>query len=286
MASALSGLSRFAFGYVLGHFGALLKVSAVPFAIIAGLAVAYTQFTMNRVFDTIAQGGDPENVSYEWIDLIYTVVLLYFWMWLIAKVIRLVLSGETPGLIGSGGTLRAAAWFLLYYLGTLLILVVPAALIVVGLLTLLIEAGAGDGAALLASLAVFVVVVLIGWGMGRFFVGFQPVALGERPGFFSGWRLTRGVSWGLYLRVIAVLVAVAVVLTVAGYVLADALLSTMGTDGVDVPAEATPENTQDVRVLIQYLMAFQIGATVVLLPVYWFILVMFAESYRRLSEAG
>ena len=291
MASALSGVSRFAFGYVTDRFVDLVKVSIVPAVISAVLSAAFMYSYMNSLSETLANKGDAEALAgiggSVWSDLAFIVTSTYVSMWLIAKVVRLILTDEAPSVIGSGGTLRSAFWLVLYYIGAVLLVIIPLALVAGVVLGVLfaVNQNPGPGAIVAAILVAVGMIVLMAWALCRFFVGFQPVALGQRPGFFSGWRLTRGVSWVLFFRVIAATLVFYAVLLIFWSAVGVSAMAPMLSPDAAVGTSGEVLDPEVMRNLGRNVAIGQVVMMIFAMPFLWYILALFVETFRRLSTA-
>lgn len=289
MTSVYSGVSRFAFRYAVSNFMNLLKVSAVPFAIILCLSAIYMYSYMERVLGIMAQNADAQKVvaqiGYQWTDFLYLLSVSFFSMWLIAKVVRLVLTEESPSLIGSGGTLRSAFWLLIYYVGSVLLVLLPLFLValVIGVVIGVIVGMGQAGAAILGPVLGLVTILFFAWAMCRFLIGFQPVALGVRSNFFLGWRLTRGASWGLFFRVVGAGLIVLLVSLVFWRFLGGGVMETVMSSATGIAVNAERPSADDISALARNAALGQVVMSAFFMPVQWFFFVMFAESYRRLS---
>ena len=292
MASALTGVSRFAFGFVTGRFVDLIKVSLAPAVVSAALASTFMYSYMSRLGKLFVDQNDPQALAelsgFWWQNLVFIVVSTYVYMWLIAKVVRLVLADEAPSLIGSGGTLRSAFWLMLYYIGAVLLIVLPTMLLV-GIAFGGLFAAVGPDAkpapgAILAFITIFLAVfVLIGWALCRFFVGFQPIALGERASFFGGWRLTRGVSWVLFFRVVAATIVFYALLLVFWSVVGVTAMVPIMLPEAGLGAASEAPSAEAMESMTWNMAAAQVVMIVFAMPYFWFLLALFAETYRRLS---
>ena len=288
MISTYDGVSHFAFRYVIGNFVALLTASIMPFVVGAVFSTVYLYSYAKNFLEHMVVHNDVDKAivlaEQQWHDFIFMGVTMFFSMWLVAKVVRLLLSDETPSLIGSAGTLRSAFWLFLYSVASTLIVAVPAFLAAVVapiLFALLLGKTLGGLIGLLIALAAL---VLFGWAECRFLIGFLPVALGERPNLFLGWHLTRWESWGLFFRVLAAMVVIAGVSMLLASVLGNGLLASviLVTTGFAEGSEAV--SAEQIPVLARNAVLIQTGLNALSLPVQWYFLALFAEAYRRLSK--
>lgn len=285
MASKLSGTSSTSFKYVCGNIGQLTVVSVLPVILMVVGSLAYVLLGIDTALTgSTGEYADGPGLLYIIGAIAWGLISMIVYCWLVAKVSRLYLTGEPASVIGSGGTLKAGFWIALYYFAATLIILIP---LVIGVFVIvfagsLLFAGSQDagsaGAVVLAALCVITVALLVGWAQCRFIVGFVPLALGERAGLFGGWRLSRGNNLGLFGRVLAATLLWTVLLVVVIVILIFALFPLLGMDITD-PSAGSFQMT-GYALLIQ-----QIFFIVFALPFYWYLDVLFCETYRRLSAA-
>ena len=288
MTSTFAGISHFAFRYVLNNVLSLIVVSLVPFAVSVMFSAVHVHSYAENFLELMVVHNDVDKViglaGQKWQDFIFMGAAAFFGSWLMAKVIRLVLSEEPASLIGSGGTLRSAFWLFLYSAAAFVMLMVPlfVASVAVPLLLVLLLGKVFGG--ILGLVITVIAVAAFFWALCRLWIGFQPVALGERPSLFLGWRLTRWESWGLFFRVLAAalgLLGVAIFIT---NVFGDGFLATMNTLSTGYAEGSGPVSADQVPVLARTVILYQIGLGAASLPVQWYFLALFAEAYRRLSK--
>ena len=130
--------------------------------------------------------------------------------------------------------------------------------------------------------------ILLLWGLVccRLLIGFQPVATGRRPNFFNGWQLTAGHGGLLFLRALPAGVAVLMLFAAIFYIgilvelhFPEALSwngSGSGQSG-DGRIAFLSRHRHSAIVLVVSLIA----AT----PLLWYLMVLFAETYKRLSSS-
>ena len=232
--------------------------------------------------DTGAPGTSTGNLV-RFFAFGFSGLLLYCWM--VAKVSKLCLTGETASIIGSGGTLRAGFWLLLYYFAAALVLMIP--ILVVVIVATLFDlsfvadavAGLGVGRIIPALVTVLLVAIFLGWAQCRFIIGFPPLALGEKPGLFDGWTLSKGCSFGLFGRVLAALAVLAVGTIVVLELLGNLLPMLLRGEALSPAAEGGGASA---ALLFTVLMP-QLLTLLLSVPVYWYLIVLFCVAYQRLS---
>ena len=288
MASQLSGISREAFTLVRRNVVTLIIATILPVLLMSGFGAANIVLSLNEALDLQARGlsSAPQGTSV--VNLLrffaFGLAGLFLYCWMVAKVSKLCLTGETATIIGSGGTLRAGLWILLYYFGAALVLFIP--ILVVVILSSLFDisfgnavAALGAGRLLVTLAAILVVALCFGWAQCRFIVGFPPLAIGEKPGLFDGWALSRGCSFGLFGRVLVALVVLMVgmiaVLEILGWIL-PLLLSG---EALSRAAEGGGASAA----LLATVLAPQLLTLMLSVPVYWYLIVLFCVAYQRLS---
>jgi hypothetical protein len=264
MARSLSGTLATSLAYVASRLGALVTVSLLPFVLLAAIMVAYFLNVETRIAEL--DPGDGEAIMRSMAgDTLFAIACLFLFMWLAVKVHRLYLAGEAPTLIGSGGTIKAAFFMAIYYVGVLFLSYLP---LVLAALVLGLGLAFVHVALLIAGVA-FIMLIAI-WLILRLIVGYAPIALGEWPGFFSGWALTQEQHMRLFLGVLGLSLAIALVafavlggIVAIGYLVYDPLLAAVS-----------------VSILVTIGAVFYAAFAIVL---YWPLFIYMAEAYVRLS---
>ena len=285
MASKLSGTSSATFGYVKDNLGSLAVASVLPVVlmVIVGVANALVTFTpaAETSSDTVAQ----MPLSTTLISLVLGLAALFFYCWMVVKICRMYLDSEAPSLIGSNGSLRCGMWVMLYYLAAVLIMFVPMFILMVGGIFVFFAALGSDANSMISTLVIpgiivaLAVFLFIGWAQCRFIVGFVPLAFGEPIGMFDGWRISAGNSFGLFGRVVAVLLVWLIVALALMAVLGFLFSSSFG--ALTDPSGASAEAAGNIALL---LIVQQLIFVAISVPFYWYTVVLFCEAYHRLTE--
>ena len=291
MASKLSGISREAFTLVRRNVVPLIIATILPVLLMSVFGAANIVMSLNEVLALQAKGPSSAPQATSTANLIrffaFGLAGLFLYCWMVAKVSKLCLTGETATIIGSGGTLRAGFWLLLYYFAAALVLLIPifVVMILASIFDLSFIAGAvsglGAGRIILTLVAVLLAALCFGWAQCRFIVGFPPLALGDKPGLFDGWTLSKGCSLGLFGRVLAALA----ILAVGTIVVLEALgrLLPMLLSG-EALSPASGDGGASAALLFMVLVP-QLLTLVLSVPVYWYLIVLFCVAYQRLSAA-
>lgn len=272
MAGVLSGTSRVSLGFMLANGRALVTISAIPFALIMIVGTIYLMAIEPELLTTDAEQSVGNFVR----DLALNMITALMWAWLMVKVLRFYLLDEAPSAIGAGGTIRCTGTMFIYNLG-LIGIAVGLGIAVVMLATFVLVA--------IESTGIYGIVVTLGvlgllWIAMRLFVGFVPVAVGERPAFFSGWALTETDHFQLFFRALAAVVLVVLVLfglTIAWTQLAAGSLEAIMATGQE---GAAAEDQISIGDMVVYYGLLQI----VSLVANWFFIIFFAEAYLRLTN--
>jgi hypothetical protein len=264
MARSLSGTLGTSLAYVVSRVSALVTVSLLPFLLLAASMVAYFLNVETRIAEL--DPGDMDAIMRSMAgDTLFAIACLLLFMWLAVKVHRLYLAGEAPTLIGSAGTIKAAFFMTVFYVGVLFLSYLPLVLaaLVLGLGLAFVHV------ALLIAGVVLIMLIAI-WLVLRLVVGYAPIALGEVPGFFSGWALTRDQHVGLFLGVLGLSLLIALVSVIVlgcivaiGYLIYDSILAVVS-----------------VSVLVTIGAVFYAAFAIVM---YWPLFIYMAEAYVRLS---
>ena len=262
----------------------LIIATVLPVLLMSIFGAANIVLSLNEVVAAQSNGtGTPPTVSAANLFRFFAFGFagMFFYCWMVAKVSRPCLTGETATIIGSGGTLRAGFWIMLYNLSATLVLLVPVgvflALAPIFEFSLVINKGSGNLAMVL--LAGLFAVLCFGWAQCRFIVGFPPLALGERPGLFSGWKLSRGCSFALFGRVVVALL----ILMIGTIVVLEALNLVLP---MLLRGDALPKVTEDGEASFSLLITVLVPQLVTLLlsvPIYWYLIVLFCMAHQRLS---
>lgn len=285
MASRLSGISRDSLTLVRRNVVPLIVATVLPVLLMSVFGAANIVLSLNDMVAAQSNGTEaPQAVSVANLARFFAFGFagMFFYCWMVAKVSKPCLTGETATIIGSGGTLRAGFWVMLYNLAATLVLFIPVSVILalapVFGFSLVIEKGAANLAMVL--LAALVAVLCFGWAQCRFIVGFPPLALGERPGLFSGWKLSRGCSFALFGRVVVALL----ILMIGMIVVLEALnlILPMLLRGAALPA-VTEDGEASAALLITVLVP-QLVTLLLSVPIYWYLIVLFCMAHQRLSE--
>ncbi len=289
MASQLSGISRESFTLVRRNVVPLIIATMLPVLLMAAFGAANIVISLNEALTAQSSGAGSVPAGTSTASLVrffaFGFAGLFFYCWMVAKVSRLCLTGETATIIGSGGSLRAGFWILLYYIAAALVLLIPI-LVVLVLMSVFdfsfvgkIIAGLGVGKMILTAVFVLSVVLCFGWAQCRFIVGFPPLALGEKPSLFNGWILSRGCSFGLFGRVLLALLLLTVgmilVLEALGWIL-PLLLSGESLTGAGSGGASA--------LLLVTVLVPQLLTLVLSVPVYWYLVVLFCVAYQRCAR--
>lgn len=238
----LKGSLRKSFAFLFAEWKSLLDVSLVPLVVSILLGIA--QMVLFRryfgdMMGTLASGQfDPSMMNammqLQAFSLVSQIVGLVIMGYLFVRVVRLYMYGERGVLDFSKPVISASLMTALYSLGIFLLTIVVfiGAFIVFMILVAIIAAiaaVAGSDSPAMAFLAGLLgfgggigLCLFMLWFGGRFAVGLPAVALGKSPDFFKDmWRLSRGESWGVPLRLLglyAILLVIYIpVMAVFGY---------------------------------------------------------------------
>lgn len=282
MASKLSGTSSATSSYVLGNIGQLLSASLLPVLLLLVINVGYVVLGIVSPTGGLEAGDSGISAAGILAAIGWGLLGLYIYCWLIAKICRLYLTGEPASLVGSSGTLRAGFRITIYYIAIALITFIP--LILLFLVITFVQVGMtmSDPTAMnpIGMIAVVLLAImgmlLFGWAQCRFVVGFPPLALDGRVGLFDGWRLSKGSSLGLFGRAVAITLLWVVVMLVFLGIFVFVVLPLLGGD-------LTTLSGNDTQLMVYALVVQQALMTILIVPYYWYLVVMFCEAYRRLS---
>lgn len=282
MASKLSGTSGATFKYVLGDIGQLTIASVLPVLFLLVINIGYVLFGIDDPAGGLEAGGGGMSAVGIIAFIGWGLIGLFVYCWLIAKICRLYLTGEPASMIGSSGTLKAGFRVTLYYIAIALFTFVPLIIFFLALTFVQVGLTMSDPTMMnpigiiAVVLAAIMGMLLLGWAQCRFVVGFPPLALGERVGLFDGWRLSKGNSLGLFGRAVAItLLWTAVVLVFVG-IFVFFVLPGLGGDLTDLSGN-------DFQLAGHMLIIQQVLVTLLIVPFYWYLVVLFCEAYKRLS---
>jgi hypothetical protein len=229
----LQGSLRKAFAFLFAEWKSLLGVSFAP--LIASLVLGIGQMFLFRhyfesMMGTLLSGQfDPNMMNtmmqMQAFSLISQIITLLIMGYLFVRVVRLYMYGEQGVFDFSKPVLSASLMTALYSLGIfLLAFAVFFVALLVFMIVIAIIAGifavAGADSPVMSVLAglvsfagVFCLFAFMIWFAARFAVGLPAVALGKTPDFFKDmWRLSRGETWGVPLRLLGLYVIMLIVL--------------------------------------------------------------------------
>jgi len=272
MAEVMRGVSKAAWTFVKENLGALITISVPPVIVIVLLGAIYLVAASTGVIgapgteDAEATPASP-SLSASALIIAYQLITTFVWIWLGTKVLRFYLTREVPSAIGSGGTLRAAGWLFVYIVG-LAVIILGA---FIGSDTVARFMLALTQSQVIYTLALVLCTLIVIWIASRLLVGIVPVALGEKPNLFSGWRLSAKADGPLFFRVIApgIIMLVAMIAMLVFWVF------TFGN-----PLQSVDDGPGGTGQIV----LFQIVLQVVTVAFFWYYAALFAEAYLRLSR--
>jgi hypothetical protein len=129
----------------------------------------------------------------------------------------------------------------------------------------------------------FILFCLEYWLLLRFLVGLPAVSFGTSPYFFRDfWRLAKGESWGLPLRMllpgILAIVIMAAIVYVAAMPVIEVLMGPSSGGSGDADAFLM---LADATSWMSYFAALLI---ILLLPLFWFFTLLLTTAYHRFSQ--
>jgi len=299
MASKLSGVSRSTVNFLLGNIAGLLRLSAMPVGLIA---VTYMLLQLGlRV--TAGPTESLSTVSYGLAQVVRSgvagivalIVILMLWVMFFIQIQRFRLTGNAPLFWGSLETWRTTFRFSAFCILTVLLapfLVILLHLLARGLAWNLGPQGPNEGASWITALNPLIAWLLAGTVLCRLAVGFPPLAIGKRSGALVGWRLSKGHTVGLSARALlpasfaflAVFIALypetlGIILSMVRSVLS--LFFQMNLIVEQGEVVGIPEVSLRGVVTVAFF-----GILAVTTVAGWYVNVLFADIYLRLSGTG
>ena len=196
MASKLSGISREAFTLVRRNVVPLIIATILPVLLMSVFGAANIVMSLNEVLASQAKGPSSAPQGTSTANLIrffaFGFAGLFLYCWMVAKVSKLCLTGETATIIGSGGTLRAGFWLLLYYFAAALVLLIPifVVMILASIFDLSFIAGAVSG---LGAGRIILTLVAVPARGALLWLGAVPFH--RRLSTACSWRQTGSLRW-------------------------------------------------------------------------------------------
>ncbi len=267
-----------AFTWLMANFRALVLVSIIPAGLLVLIAVLQTWLQIERYQDLLAGGKTtiaPFPASGEIIqNLIIGIIIFLISVWLSVKVTRLRLLGA--GALGpaSPDELTCTYRSLLYQLAFIGLLI---AAYLLGLLAFL-AAGYVFGGLNPAILFAAGISAIIGfaYALVRFSVAFPAIAVGLKPHIIKDmWPFAREYTWTLMGWMILIAISITLVFLLLSYTLMFGSFSAM---------------QQSPRAYLEYLetnavrvIAANVIFSLLNIPVYWFFMLFFAESFEKIA---
>lgn len=199
---------------VFNNLGAALRISAVPYIIIAVVFAVLLLPIMGLIMNRAAMTAAVQSGSFPWINFIIAVlVALIGTLWIAVAWHRYILLDESPGMVPPFRADRIFSYFLRALL--IVIILIPIAIVlslVAGLILAgFVRPGASSTVILLGSiifgLLVYLPVFVIGMRLSAALPG---AAIGAPKGIGDAWRATAGQ--------LGALVVLAIILTVVSFV--------------------------------------------------------------------
>ena len=234
----LGGSLRKTFAFFFAEWRSLLGVCLAP--LVASIVLAVAQMAMFRYFfekmmGTMLPGEfNPEAlnpvmfnamIQLQAFSIVSQIITLLVTAYLLVRIVRLYMYGERGVFDFSKPVITASLMTALYSLGIIVLTMVVfvVAFFLVMILVMIIVGMAALGPSNSLGEILLLVLLMSGggtavslfvlWFGARFAVGLPAVALGKAPDFFTEmWRLSRGESWGVPLRLVALYVLMWIVL--------------------------------------------------------------------------
>ncbi len=202
----LSGVIAEAIRTAWSNLREIAILSVFPFVIwTLAFAVLYSPYG-----DDITRISEADTAV---ADSVYFGVSLLLSSWLMVRLHRGCLAGEVSSVAGSSSHLAPAVRMVAYTIAIFLVVIVPMILFV-----LVAGSIVGTGQ---AFWVLFFIALLVAWVvMVRLYVAFPAISLGERPGVFAGWALSRDNTVALFFNFLGFSI-------ICGLVLGAALVAVM-----------------------------------------------------------
>ncbi len=274
----VSSAVKSALTWLMANFRALVLVSIIPAGLLVLISVLQIWLQIGRYQGLLAGGKTaiaPFPASGEIIqNLIIGIIIFLISVWLSVKVTRLRLLGVGAIGLASSEELTCTRRSLLYQLAFIGLLI---AAYLLGLLAF-IAAGYVFGGLNPAILFAAGVTAIIGfaYALVRFSVAFPAIAVGLKPHIIKDmWPFAREYTWSLMGWMMLIAISVTLVFLLLSYTLMSGSFSAI---------QQSPQaylqylETNGVRVI-----AANVIFSLLNIPVYWFFMLFFAESFEKIA---
>jgi hypothetical protein len=298
MAKVLRGSSRQAWFFLRDNWQDLAKLSALPMLLLFASIFLQAFLIAGGYRDLAARAGNgtireefPQLLTLQKTsNLLVGLVTFLIFSWLFALIVRFTRTREAAWLARDSESIKAILMTILYGAGIFLLIflvqLVTVTMIVLSFSMLFdfMQTRTLQGFPVyIAFVITFIPFWLQYWLLLRLLVGLPAVSFGNSPHFLRDfWRLAKGESWGLPLRMLPpgllAFVIMAAIVYVAAWPVIGVLMgqSSGGSGEADaflLLADATSWMTYYAGLLI-----------IVFLPFFWFFTLLLTTAYHRFSQ--
>jgi hypothetical protein len=300
----LQGSLRKAFAFLFAEWKSLLGVSLAPLIVSivlgAGQMFLFRHYFANMMGRLLSGQLDVSTMNammqLQAFSLVSQIISLLIMAYLFVRIVRLYIHGERGVFDFSKPVMSASLMTALYSMGiflltmvvffvafvgfTIFVVIIAGIMSVTGTVASPVVSALG---ALISIAGILAMMSFIVWFGARFAVGLPAVALGKTPDFFRDmWRLSRGESWGVPLRLLGLYAIMLIILIPVMALFGYRMFSQIAADISTIP-EAE---------FVRLMASGMFGDFLWLMPVFtilgtifaWLASALFTETYLRFMK--